>query len=819
MADTPARLNTLLEGAIRGRLPTAQEALAELLDAPVAALLPTAEALTLAGFGTDVTYSRKVFIPLTRLCRDVCHYCTFAQAPRNLAGAYLGPEEVLAIARAGQATDCKEALFTLGDKPELRYSAARTALAAANAASTLEYLERMARLVLEETGLLPHLNPGVLEAADFARLRPVSVSMGLMLESASERLGQRGGPHFGSPDKLPAHRLATLQAAGVARVPMTTGLLIGIGETRRERIESLLALRELHERHGHLQELIIQNFKAKPDTRMAHAPEPTLEEQLWTIAVARLLFGAGMSIQAPPNLQPDGLIQLVRAGINDWGGVSPVTPDHVNPEAPWPHLLELEQRTRAAGRTLQERLALTPSHASRPERWTDPAITVRVRRATDSRGFARPDRWFAGSGAELPPSAALWSTGERSKRPARPEGSQITAIVTAAHAGQTLGESDIVRLFNATGDELDEILTAADTLRRESVGDTVTYVVNRNINYTNICLYHCGFCAFSKGRKAADLRGPAYNLDLGEIARRTSEAATAGATEVCLQGGIHPSFTGDTYLNIVRAVKEAVPNMHVHAFSPLEIKHGAGTLGLPVATYLERLAKHGLSTLPGTAAEILDDEIRAIICPDKLNTREWLEVIGTAHEVGLKTTATIMFGHVERPVHWARHLLRLRELQARTGGITEFVPLGYVHMEAPLWRKGQTRSGPTIREAVLMHAVARLVLYPLIRNIQVSWVKMGASGAALCLDAGANDLGGTLMNESITRAAGGVHGQELDAGKLQALAHSIGRPARQRTTLYGVPEAFEENHLAETRLQGICGTVRPQRAPELCGPG
>ena len=838
MADTPAGLKVLLDAASQDRVPTADEALAELLDVPAAALMPTAEALTLAGFGAGVTYSRKVFIPLTQLCRDVCHYCTFAKAPRNLASAYLSPEQVLTIARAGQAADCKEALFTLGDKPEERYSAARAALQTANATSTLDYLQRMARLVLDETGLLPHLNPGVLADDDLQRLRPVSVSMGLMLESASERLCQRGGPHFGSPDKLPARRLATLQAAGEAHVPMTTGLLIGIGETRRERIESLLALRELHNRYGHIQELIIQNFRAKPGTRMASCPEPALEEQLWTIAVTRLLFGPGMSIQAPPNLQPDGLTQLIQAGINDWGGVSPVTPDHVNPEAPWPHLVELEHNTQAAGRTLLERLALTPKYASQPARWTDPTITPRVRRATDSRGFARPDRWYAGSDTELPPHAARWtasasvsphvaadprtgasplagaSTGPSTKLPTSSTGWPITSILAAACAGTALSESDIVRLFSATGEELTEVIHAANTLRHDTVGDTVTYVVNRNINYTNICFYHCGFCAFSKGRKAADLRGPAYNLDLTEIARRTVEAAAAGATEVCLQGGIHPSFTGDTYLNIVRAVKEAVPNMHVHAFSPLEIRHGATTLGLPIANYLERLASNGLSTLPGTAAEILDDEIRAIICPDKLNTREWLEVIGTAHEVGLKTTATIMFGHVERPIHWARHLLRLRELQARTGGITEFVPLGYVHMEAPLWRKGQTRSGPTFREAVLMHAVSRLVLYPLIRNIQTSWVKMGAQGAAVCLDAGANDLGGTLMNESITRAAGGVHGQELDAGKLQALAQGIGRPARQRTTLYGVPQ---ENRLAETRLQGLRGTIRTQRAAELCG--
>ncbi|MEJ0037842.1 MAG: bifunctional FO biosynthesis protein CofGH [Gammaproteobacteria bacterium] len=795
-----ASLNTLLSAAAAGRRLDSAVALALLPDAPVEKLLPVAESLTVAGFGETVTYSRKVFIPLTRLCRDVCHYCTFAKAPRHLKQAYLTAEEVLSIARAGKAADCKEALFTLGDQPEKRYSAARAALDAAGVTTTLEYLERMARLVLEQTGLLPHLNPGVMTAEDLRRLRPVSASMGLMLESASERLYERGGPHFGSPDKKPAVRLATLRAAGELRIPMTTGLLIGIGETRQERIESLLALRAVQDEHGHVQELIIQNFRAKPGTKMAGAPEPDLREQLWTIAVARLLFGPGMSIQAPPNLQPEGLDSLIRAGINDWGGVSPVTPDHVNPEAPWPHLAELGRATGAAGRDLVERLAIVPSYASRPEIWTDPAITAHIRRSSDSRGFARPDRWYAGSGASLPPNAARWSSTAAEPRAEsstprisrdtqlKRRASRMDAIIAAARAGHALNEADVVRLFSVEGRDLDAVIAAANELRHESVGDTVTYVVNRNINYTNICLYHCGFCAFSKGRSAADLRGPAYNLKLEEVAHRAVEAAAAGATEVCLQGGIHPSFTGETYLNIVHAVKDAVPWMHVHAFSPLEIMHGASTLGLPLAAFLERLRDAGLSTLPGTAAEILDDEIRDIICPDKLRTDEWLEVIGTAHAAGLRTTATIMFGHVEQPIHWARHLQRLRTLQARTGGITEFVPLGYVHMEAPLWRKGRTRSGPSFREAVLMHAVPRLVLHPLIMNIQVSWVKMGAAGAALCLDAGANDLGGTLMNESITRAAGGVHGQELDASQLQALAHRIGRPTRQRTTLYGTPE-------------------------------
>jgi FO synthase len=798
MARASSGLGALLRAAADDRRPESAEALAWLPDAPAAELLPLAESLTLDGFGETVTYSRKVFIPLTQLCRDVCHYCTFAKAPRRLRSAYLSADEVLAIARAGKAADCKEALFTLGDKPEARYAVARAALADAGAMSTLEYLARMAQLVLEETGLLPHLNPGVMDAADLRRLRAVSASMGLMLESASDRLCERGGPHFGSPDKAPAKRLAALRAAGELGIPMTTGLLIGIGETRRERIESLLALRTLHDSHGHLQELIIQNFKAKPGTKMAGASEPPMEEQLWTVAVARLLFGPGMSIQAPPNLRPEGLAALVRAGINDWGGVSPVTPDHVNPEAPWPHLKDLARATNAAGRDLIERLALVPAFAARPEVWTDPLITPRVRRFSDSRGFARPDRWYSGAGCELPPIAARWSSAAHGRAadcaaPARPgtsssrAGGTIRAIITAARAGHALIEKDIVRLFSVEGRDLDEVIAAADQLRHESVGDTVTYVVNRNINYTNICLYHCGFCAFSKGQGSKDLRGPAYNLDLDEVARRTVEAAAAGATEVCLQGGIHPSFTGETYLNIVRAVKEAVPWMHVHAFSPLEVRHGASTLALPLATYLERLRDAGLSTLPGTAAEILDDEIRAIICPDKLRTDEWLNVIGTAHEVGLRTTSTIMFGHVEEPLHWARHLLRLRALQQRTGGISEFVPLGYVHMEAPLWRKGRTRSGPSFREAVLMHAVPRLVLHPHIRNIQTSWVKMGAEGAALCLDAGANDLGGTLMNESITRAAGGVHGQELNAVQLQALARRIGRPARQRTTLYGIP--------------------------------
>jgi FO synthase len=780
MASATTDASRVIDAALDGRRPDTAGALC-LVNAPLAALMSAAESLTLDGFGRAVSYSRKVFIPLTQLCRDVCHYCTFAKAPRQLRSPYLSSESVLAIARAGQAAGCHEALFTLGDQPERRYALARQALESRGVTTTLMLLEQMARLVLSETTLLPHLNAGVMTGSDLERLRPVSVSMGLMLETASERLSARGGAHFGSPDKWPAERLATLRAAGVRAVPFTSGLLIGIGETRRERIEALLALRDLQDEFGHLQELILQNFRAKPGTRMAAASEPTLEEHLWTIAVARLIFGAHISLQAPPNLRPGQLSALVRAGVNDWGGVSPVTPDHVNPEAPWPHLALLEKQTAAADRELVARLALTPRYACEPERWVDAALVPRVLRMTDAAGRARSDGWYAGAASAV----TAHSSAYRAPWAASPQTSKaIAAILARARAGDEASETQISALFSVDDRDFRALMAAADQLRAATVGERVTYVINRNINYTNICTYHCGFCAFSKGKSARSLRGPGYDLDLAEIARRTAEAAAAGATEVCLQGGIHPRYTGETYLEIVAAVKAAVPAIHVHAFSPLEIWHGAETLGLSLPEYLGRLKRAGLSTLPGTAAEILDDEVRAILCPDKLKTNEWLAVMRAAHGAGLRTTATIMFGHVERPHHWARHLLRIRQLQADTGGFTEFVPLPFVHMEAPLWRKGRSRCGPTLRESLLMHAVARLVLHPLIPNIQTSWVKMGRAGAALCLQAGANDLGGTLMNESITRAAGGVNGQLLDGDEIVALACSVGRPAQQRTTLY-----------------------------------
>ena len=732
--------------------------------------------------GSVVSYSRKVFIPLTKLCRDVCHYCTFAHSPRDNESAYLSREAVLEIAQAGREAGCKEALFTLGDKPELRYRAARNELDRLGQATTLSYLAEMARLVFEETGLLPHVNPGLLDASDLAALRKVSISQGMMLESASLRLMEHGQPHHGSPDKDPSARLATIRMAGEMKVPFTTGILIGIGETRRERIDALLALRDLYETYGHIQEIIIQNFRPKPDTRMAAVPAPTIEEHLWTIAVARLLFPPSMNIQAPPNLSQVALGRLVEAGINDWGGVSPVTPDHVNPEAPWPHLRLLERATKAAGKQLIERLAIYPAYVHAAQTWVDPAMRTVLLQCTDADGWSRTDDWSPGTTAPLPPDA------QRLASPVIATG-DFSPILERAAAGRALAEADIVRLFQARGDEFAAVCAAADALRQQACGEVVSYVVTRNINYTNICSFKCQFCAFSKGKMSENLRGRPYNLSLDEVAQRAEEAWERGATEVCMQGGIHPDFTGNTYLDICRAVRAAVPGMHVHAFSPLEVHQGAATLGLPVEEFFLRLKDAGLGTLPGTAAEVLDDEVRAVLCPDKINTARWLEVMRAAHLAGFKTTATIMYGHVDKYIHWARHLLRLRGLQEETGGFTEFVPLPFVHMEAPIYLKGRARRGPTFREAVLMHAVARLVFHPLLTNIQASWVKMGPEGVKICLRAGANDLGGTLMDETITRSAGATHGQEMTPSALESIARSIGRVPRQRNTLYAdVPE-------------------------------
>lgn len=731
--------------------------------------------------GQRVTYSPKVFIPLTRLCRDVCHYCSFAQTPRPGQRAYLTPDDIRDIARAGTAAGCGEALFTLGEQPEDRYAVARAELAALGFATTNAYCAAMADMVQREFGLVAHINAGIMTADELAAFRQVSGSQGLMIESVSDRLMQKGEVHYGSPGKLPARRIALVREAGSLDIPFTTGILIGIGETRDERIDALLTIRDLHMAHGHIQEVIVQNFLPKPGTKRAHEPAADFDDLLWTAAMARLILPGAVHLQVPPNLSFERFGELLSAGIDDWGGVSPVTPDHVNPEAAWPAVDRLAAATAAAGLELAPRLPVYPEFVAERSRWLAPAVRSVVLRASDGAGLLRQDRWSPGNAdAPLPPAApALLSPGPR-----------IDAILARAERGERLDPASIAHLLGARGDAVGSVLAAADAARARQVGDAITYVVNRNINYTNICAYKCGFCAFSKGKTHEHLRGKPYDLPLEEIGRRVAEAWDRGATEVCMQGGIHPRFTGRDYLAVLATAKAAQPAIHVHAFSPLEVDHGARTLGIDEARYLSMLRDEGLGSLPGTAAEILDDHVRAQICPDKLDTASWLRIVGTAHRVGLRTTATIMFGHVEGYAAAARHLLAIRDLQDETGGFTEFVPLPFVHAEAPMFLKGLARRGPTFREVELMHAVARLVLGPLIPNIQASWVKLGEAGMERCLAAGVNDLGGTLMNESISRAAGASHGQEWSPLAMEAFGRRIGRPAQQRTTTYG--EARDE---------------------------
>jgi 7,8-didemethyl-8-hydroxy-5-deazariboflavin synthase CofH subunit/7,8-didemethyl-8-hydroxy-5-deazariboflavin synthase CofG subunit len=744
---------------------------ADLLGTPLPELLAEAAAVRDRAFGNRVTYSPKVFIPLTRLCRDRCGYCTFATAPARLPSPYLSAEEVLAIASAGAAAGCHEALFTLGEAPEDRYPAARSWLDGHGYASTVDYLAAMCALVLAETDLLPHANAGALRATDLARLREVSVSQGMMLESLNPGLAC----HRGAPDKEPARRLATLEAAGELSIPFTTGILVGIGESRADRVEALEAIAASHRRHGHVQEVIVQNFAPKPGTAMAAAAPCAPEEELWALAAARLLLPADVSLQAPPNLSED-FGRLLEAGIDDWGGVSPVTPDHVNPERPWPALERLGGVTEERGFELAPRLTAYPRFVLDPGRWLDPVVRPAVLHRSDAEGLGRdPSGWHAG-GTVAPPR--LLPTSPRA-------GSAVAEVLAGVVEGGQVGIEEIVTLFSARGREVAAVAEVADDLRRRLVGDTVTWVANRNINYTNVCTFKCRFCAFSKGPLSLNLRGDPYLLGVEEIQRRVVEAVDRGATEVCLQGGIHPSFDGDYYVDVCRAVKEAAPGIHVHGFTALEVTEGARRLGEPLAAYLRRLMDVGLATLPGTAAEILDDEVRAVLCPDKIDSEEWLEAHRVAHSVGLRSNITIMFGAVEQPLSWARHMVRTRDLQAETGGFTEFVPLPFVHMATPLYLQGRGRQGPTFREALLMHAVARIAYAGSVDNIQVSWVKLGAAGARQVLQAGANDLGGTLMDENISRAAGAAHGQRMDEEAFRAVVEPLGRPLEQRTTLYG----------------------------------
>ena len=745
---------------------------APVLDLPLDGLLQQAAAIRDARWGTRVTYSPKVFIPLTHLCRDRCGYCTFAQPPARVQAPYLSPEQVLAIATAGAEAGCHEALFTLGERPEERYPAAAEWLRDRGHASTVEYLAAMCELVVTETGLLPHANAGALLPDELARLRPVSASQGMMLESLDPTLDA----HRGSPDKAPERRLATLEAAGELAIPFTTGILVGFGKSRASRLDALRAIAESHARHGHVQEVIVQNFLPKPGTAMHAAPPCPTDEYLWTVAAARVLLPPEIHLQAPPNLSDDPG-RLLDAGIDDWGGVSPVTPDHVNPERPWPAIERLRAITEARDFVLAPRLTIYAEYVRQPERWLDERMRFPVMDRSDAEGLGRDTRWASGDDHDAPPPHLV-------PAPAHARGA-VREVLDGVLLGQEVGVDEIVTLFGARGPEVPAVAEVADELRRRIVGDTVTWVSNRNINYTNVCTFKCRFCAFSKGPLSLNLRGNPYLLTLDDIAGRVREAAEWGATEVCLQGGIHPSFDGDYYIDVTKAVKEAAPDIHVHGFTALEVTEGAKRLGEPLADYLRRLMEVGLKTLPGTAAEILDDEVRAVLCADKVNTEEWLDAHRTAHSVGLRSNVTIMFGSIERPVHWARHLVRTRDLQKETGGFTEFVPLPFVHMAAPIYLQRKSRKGPTFREALLMHAVGRIAYAGWIDNIQASWVKLGREGARQVLQAGCNDLGGTLIDENISRAAGASHGQAMTEDSFREWVEPLGRPLEQRTTLYG----------------------------------
>jgi len=798
-----------------------------------------------------ITYSKKVFIPLTRLCRDRCHYCTFATTPHRVAAPFLSIAEVLEIAEAGRALGCKEALFTLGDRPEDRWDAAGKWLAEAGYGSTLDYVRAVSIQVLETTGLLPHLNPGVMDWQQMARLKPVAPSMGMMLETTSRELFENtSGAHFGSPDKDPAVRLRVLADAGRSSIPFTTGILIGIGETLADRVESLFAIRRTARSFRGIQEVIVQNFRAKPDTAMARRPDAEMDELIATVAVARVVLGPSVRLQAPPNLIDDQFSRVLAAGIDDWGGVSPLTPDHVNPERPWPQIAELAARTADAGFTLAERLTIYPEYIKAGEPWLDPRLRPHVDSLADpvtglalSDAIARGRPWQdpeqPGSGPGGLVSAGRtdlalsidtdgrtadrrsdfldvygdWeSLRAQIKAPRKFESDVLAALRIAEGNPGSLDGSAALALMTATGAELDAVCALADSVRADVKGDNVTYVVNRNINFTNVCYTGCRFCAFAQRRTDAD----AYSLSTKEVAERALQAWNLGATEICMQGGIDPELPGTAYFDLVRAIKSAVPQLHVHAFSPMEVVNGATRSNMSVADWLIAAREAGLDSIPGTAAEILDDDVRWVLTKGKLPTAAWIEVISTAHRLGIPSSSTMMYGHVDTPEHWVAHLALLRRLQAETGGFTEFVPLPFIHTNSPIYLAGLARAGASHDENRAVHAMARLMLHGSIDNIQTSWVKLGVAGTRAMLNGGANDLGGTLMEETISRMAGSEFGSYKTVGDIEEITTPIGRPVVQRTTTYGQMDA--ERQRAARTFQGLAaapGSARPADVPAL----
>jgi FO synthase len=824
VASTPAARRRALARAEAGKSLSLPE-VAALLEArgdDLTALLAIAARQRDLGWGETVTYSRKVFVPLTMLCRDHCHYCTFAKPPAKLDQPFLPPDDVVAIAAAGARAGCKEALFTLGDRPEERYPEARAWLEARGYGSTLAYLRAVAIQVIEQTGLLPHLNPGVMSYEELASLKHVSASMGIMLETSSERLSAKGGPHFGSPDKVPAVRLRTIEDAGRLAIPFTTGILVGIGETAEERAASLLAIRDLQLRYHHIQEVIVQNFRAKAGTAMHGAPEPDDETFLAAVAAARVVMGPHTSVQAPPNLSDERQrLRLLDAGINDWGGVSPLTPDHVNPERPWPQIETLAATTASRGKTLRERLAIYPRYAMRPDPWLAGAMRAPVAALVRGDGTPvdgaspAPIAWQVPELAHRPRTIALTfakgaDAGLRSDaedvygsfssdnavtaaweaervEPERLD-VEIRGALAAAERRRGITDAQALALFRAEGAALDALCRVADDVRADAVGPEITYVRNRNLNFTNVCYVGCRFCAFAQREVDAE----AYTLSLAEVADRAEEAWLAGATEVCMQGGIHPDLPGTFYADLVRAVKARAPGMHVHAFSPMEIMSGAAKRGVSHAAFLEELRDAGLDTIPGTAAEILDDDVRWLLTKGKLPADTWESIVRTAHGLGIRSSSTIMYGHVDAPPHWVAHIRRLARIQDDTGGFTEFVPLPFVHRNAPIYLAGAARPGPSFDDTLRMHAVARVMLDPVIHNVQVSWVKLGVEACQRILQAGANDFGGTLMEETISRMAGADWGIEMTPDRFDDAIRAIGRVPAVRTTTYDRIERLDD---------------------------